>query len=60
MSDTKLDIERQKYQEYKEKEHWARESYCFRDCEEHNENCPYFDGNQEVWDYDECFRDKGW
>lgn len=49
-----------KIAEDKQERKWARETYCNRDCEEHNENCPYYDSEQEVWDYDECFRDNGW
>lgn len=37
---------------------WLRRDYC-EHCEEHNESCPYYDENEETWDYDECFRDRG-
>lgn len=52
--DSKLDIERDKLAEYREKIHSARQDYC-RDCSEHNESCPYYDPEQESWDYDLCF-----
>ena len=57
--DNELDIQRDKYLEYKERQRWARHDYCYRDCGEHNENCPYYDAEEESWDYDECFRDSG-
>ena len=67
MSDYKQDAIRDKIAEYKEQCHWARESYCYNQCDEHGNNsiitsikCPYYDEEQEVWDYEECFRDKGW
>lgn len=58
----KIDYEarQDKIAEYKEQCNWARREYCERDCEEHNENCPYYDPEEECWDYEECFRDKGW
>lgn len=58
----KIDYEarQDKIAEYKEQCYWARREYCERDCEEHNENCPYYDPEEEAWDYEECFRDKGW
>ena len=59
MSDTKLDIERDKYMEWKDQQRSMRQDYCYRDCEEHNADCPYYDPEEETWDYDECFRDSG-
>lgn len=60
MSDSRLDIERQKMEEDKARMHFVRMDYCDKHCYEHNEQCPYYDSEQEVWDYEECFRDKGW
>jgi hypothetical protein len=59
MSDTRLDIERQKLEEYREQMHWAREEHCYRYCEEHNEHCPYYDAEEESYDYDLCFKERG-
>ena len=58
--DSPLDIERQKIAEWKEARKSARRDYCERDCDQHNENCIYYDAEEESWDYDECFNDKGW
>lgn len=38
----------------------AMREFCERDCDQHNENCPWYDPEQESWDCDECFNDKGW
>ena len=56
--DTPLDIERQKLAEYLEQQHFARMDYCEKDCDEHNENCPYYDAEEECWDYEQCFKDR--
>ena len=58
--DSPLDIERQKLAEWKEARRHVRRDYCERDCDQHNENCLYYDAEEESWDYDECFNDKGW
>ena len=60
MSDYKQDAIRDKIAEYKEQCHWARESYCYNQCEYHNGKCLYYDPEEETWDYEECFGDKGW
>lgn len=57
--DTPLDIERQRYAEYKENMRFAMQDYCEKDCDEHNEQCPYYDLEEESWDYELCFKDKG-
>ena len=59
MSDSRLDIERQKYEEWMDGVRSARQDAC-KDCSEHNESCPYYDAEEESWDYDECFRDRGY
>jgi len=48
MSDSRLDIERDKIAEYKQQMHFARQDYCKRDCEEHNAQCFYYDPEQET------------
>ena len=58
--DTPLDIEYQKLMEWRDAQKCARRDYCERDCDQHNESCPYYDAEEESWDYDECFNDKGW
>ena len=60
MSDSRLDIERDKYLEWKQQQKWAMQDYCERDCDEHNENCPWYDAEEETWDYEDCFKTKGW
>jgi len=58
--DSKLDIERDRLAEYKQQQRFMKQDYCNRDCDEHTEQCPYYDPETESWDYEECFRDKGW
>ena len=58
MSDSKLDIERQKYAEWADRVRSARQDAC-KDCSEHNENCLYYDPEEESWDYDLCFKERG-
>lgn len=58
MSDTRLDIEWQKYAEWKLQRKYAIQDYC-ESCEEHNENCPYYDAEEEWWDGEQCFKDRG-
>lgn len=59
MSDSWLDIQRDKVAEWKMKRYFGRQDYCNRDCEKHNENCPYYDAEQEEWDFEQCFEDGG-
>lgn len=49
---------RDKYLEWKDA---IRDSMCdeCEGCEEHNENCPYYDAEEETWDYESCFEDRG-
>ena len=58
MSDTRLDIERDKYYEWKQQQKWAMEAAC-ENCEYHNGKCLYYDPEEETFDYEECFRDSG-
>lgn len=56
--DSRLDIERQKLAEYREALKFARRDWC-EECDEHNENCPYYDAEQESWDYELCYKERG-
>lgn len=59
MSDTKLDIERDKYLEWKDQQREAMRSAC-EDCDSHKTlGCMYYDPEEETFDYEECFRDSG-
>ena len=64
----KIDYEvwQDKIAEYKEQCKWARQEYCYNQCEAHGNpkilttvQCRYFDPEEESYDYDECFRDQG-
>lgn len=59
MSDTRLDFERQKLAEYKQEAKQQHERFCNRWCAEHGTNCPYYDAEQEAYDYEQCFRERG-
>lgn len=56
--DSRLDIERQKLAEYREGLRSAMQDWC-GECDEHNENCPYYDEEQESWDYELCYKERG-
>ena len=59
MSDTRLDIEHQKYMEWKDQQREAMRSAC-EDCDSHKTlGCLYYDPEEETFDYEECFRDSG-
>ena len=59
MSDTRLDIERDKYLEWKNQQREAMRSFC-EDCDSHKTlGCLYYDPEQQTFDYEECFRDSG-
>ena len=59
MSDSRLDIERDKWLEYKAIVKEMQHDFCYRDCENHNRECLYYDPEEETFDYEECFRDSG-
>lgn len=59
MSDTRLDFERQKLAEYKQEVKQQHERFCNRWCTEHDTSCPYYDAEQEIYDYEQCFRERG-
>ena len=48
-----------KIAEYKDQQRQAMEAAC-ENCEYHNGKCLYYDPEEECWDYEECFEDKGW
>lgn len=56
--DTRLDIERDRYLEWKEAQRMAIQDECER-CTEHNAGCPFYDAEQESWDYMECSEVRG-
>jgi hypothetical protein len=58
VSDTRLDIERDKFLEWKAKQREAIRNAC-EQCSEHNENCAYYDPEEESFDYEGCIRDSG-
>ena len=59
MSDTKLDIERDKFLEWKEQQREAMRSAC-EDCDSHKTlGCLYYDPEEGTFDYEEYFRDSG-
>ena len=64
MSDYAEDARKQKWLEEKEAIKEARRDYCYKDCEEHTTDCPYFvledeEENEGYWEFQECFRDRG-
>jgi hypothetical protein len=59
MSDTRLDIERDKFLEWKAKQREAMRNAC-EDCDSHKTlGCLYYDPEEESFDYEGCFRDSG-
>ena len=58
MSDSRLDIERQKLGEWVEMQKTMRRDAC-KECSEHNKSCVYYDADEESWDYDLCFDERG-
>lgn len=59
MSDTWIDFVREKIAEERQARKWAWEDYCNKDCDCHNESCIYYDSEQETYDYEQCFKDRG-
>ena len=43
---------------YRAQQREAKMNAC-EQCSEHNENCIYYDPEEETFDYEECFRDTG-
>lgn len=60
MSDSRLDIERDKYMEWKDQQREAMRSTC-ESCEYHKtKSCDWYDPEEETWDFEECFKTTGW
>ena len=55
----RFDAERERYLEWKDQQRMMKEDYCKRDCDCHNENCLYYDSEEETWDYESCYEDSG-
>ena len=57
MSDTKWDFIHDKIEEERRDYFLYKRDYCYKDCDGHNEKCPYYDEDEESWDFDQCFKD---
>ena len=58
--DTPRDFINDRLIEEREEQRLARINYCDRDCISHDENCPYYDAEEESWDVDRCFEESEW
>lgn len=56
--DTPEDIRREKFLLWKEEQKIAMQDQCEK-CSEHNENCEFYDPENECWDWEECFEVMG-
>lgn len=56
--DSRLDIARDRYNLWKQEQDEAMRDECER-CYEHDENCPFYDPEEETFDYRECFEVRG-
>lgn len=54
----KYDALQDKIGEYREQRKEAMRNAC-EQCSEHNENCIYYDPEEETFNFEECFRDSG-
>lgn len=54
----RFDAWQDKIAEERDRIYWAKRDYCEKDCPEHNENCPYYDADEETWDCEQCFSDE--
>lgn len=57
--DTPEDIRKQKTAEWKEAVRQAMQDECAK-CSEHTEECPFYDPDEESWDYEDCNKQRGW
>ena len=57
MSDTRQDIIRDRIMMEQEELRFANQDYC-EHCPEHNPNCPFYDAEEEFYDYNTCY--DGW
>lgn len=61
MSDYENDARREKWLEEKDAIKESMRDYCYRDCEYHKTLvCDWYDPEEETWDFEECFKTKGW
>lgn len=56
--DTARDIQRDMYNEWYVAQLMGMQDECERCCD-HNTNCPFYDEDQEAYDYEECNRVRG-
>lgn len=54
-----FDVQAELIAEEKDRQRWMKYDYCHEECGDHNENCPYYDPEEETWDYEECYDDMG-
>lgn len=57
--DTDLEIRMQRAYEAMELAHIGRMEFC-ETCGYHNEECPYYDPEEESWDYEQCIKENEW
>ena len=57
--DTPWEIRMDRIYQEKEFEDIGHREYC-ETCPDHNENCPYYDADEESWDYQQCFKENDW
>ena len=57
MSDTAWEIRMDRIYQEKEQEDIAKREYCER-CT--HSGCPYYDEDEDSYDYKQCFRDNDW
>ena len=50
------ELRHDRFHEEQTARYFAREEYCEK-CKEHNENCPYYDAEEESWDFETCYKD---
>lgn len=57
--DSNLDIQRDKYNEWKQEQYFAMEKAC-ENCDSHiTLGCPFYDSEEENFNFEECFRVRG-
>ena len=57
--DTPWEIRMEMAYEAKEQEHIGKMESC-NFCPDHNDGCPYYDADEESWDFEQCFRENDW
>jgi hypothetical protein len=53
-----IDIERERLLEHKNEVKQQHERFCNHWCTQHDTECPYYDRDQESYDYEKCFRER--